>query len=63
MTLSGNYPGTYPHHSVAGEAFITFIQNTRSRAVTVSPLDHFHGFSFIVTVLPPFENVGWLATE
>ena len=27
-----------------------FIQNTRSREVTGSPFDHFHGLSLIVTV-------------
>ena len=38
-------------------ACIMWIQNTTSCAVTVSPLDHFHGFMVIVTLVPLYTGV------
>ena len=40
-----------------------FIQNTTSSALTSSPLDHFHGFSLIVTLLPSDAYSGGSATD
>ena len=37
---------------------MTFIQNTRSREDTASPLDYLYGFSLIVNVLLPLECTG-----
>ncbi len=38
-----------------------FIQNSTSRLVTVSPLDHFQFFSVTVTVLSPLLKHGRVA--
>src|SRR5579859_444099 len=62
-TLSGNSPGTYPPQLIVAletltTAFIMFIQNTTSCAVTCSPFDHWYFFSLIVTVRPPLLYTG-----
>ena len=36
--------------------------NSRSFELTVWPLDHFQGFTWIVMVLSPFDHMGVFAT-